>query len=152
MPKPIIYTPKRDDDYPRPFQYGSPPQWLCGDTVILIQSFAFWTIVTTKICLRHFSCAIWNWAIQFITKIRIIFDFISRYSEETRNCYDYVINILSEVDKQQGLSQCSSNTWTKEEFCRKFILPVTTKLAKYIEMYRTIHSKGTVVLPKIDTS
>ncbi|EDO45044.1 predicted protein [Nematostella vectensis] len=59
-----------------------------------------------------------------------------RYDETSHNCYDYVLNVIR---------QLLFVTAPKQDFCRQFILPVTTKIAKYLEMYRKVKIRGVVV-------
>ncbi|XP_020903334.1 MKRN2 opposite strand protein-like [Exaiptasia diaphana] len=69
-----------------------------------------------------------------------------RYHETSLNCYDYVLSMLKEINKG-GFFQDSKQLYSKEEFSKHLIVPLTRKVAKYIELYRNIKSKGTCVLP-----
>ena len=56
------------------------------------------------------------------------------YHEKEHNCFVFVLNFLKSL-KHDPISFEATN---KLEFCRKFILPKTTLVGKYICLYRKI--------------
>jgi hypothetical protein len=63
------------------------------------------------------------------------------YSDETRNCYDFVLGFL----QLMTLDQIEPSITNKSDFCRKFVVPHTARIAKYISLYRRLLKEATVV-------
>jgi hypothetical protein len=55
-----------------------------------------------------------------------------------------VLKTLSEINDSHR-HPGPDKLYQKEEFCRHYILPVTVKIAKYIDLFRNIKSNETVV-------
>ena len=55
------------------------------------------------------------------------------------NCYDFVLSFLNQLVKHNG------EHLTKQNFCRNYVVPVTTKAAKYINLYRKVAGSGITV-------
>jgi len=69
---------------------------------------------------------------------------LSIYEENSYNCYEYVIDVLSDI--------LSIPTLSKETFTTTYLLPETIKAAKYISLYHEIQScNGIVVHNVIDS-
>ncbi|XP_065843975.1 MKRN2 opposite strand protein-like [Oscarella lobularis] len=52
----------------------------------------------------------------------------ARYEPDTLNCYDFVVSVVNESEK--------SRVWTKENFCREILLPHTSRVGKFLLIFR----------------
>eukprot|EP00118_Oscarella_pearsei_P001598 m.7879 g.7879 ORF g.7879 m.7879 type:complete len:208 (+) comp19908_c0_seq1:28-651(+) len=53
-----------------------------------------------------------------------------RYNAVEYNCYDFVVNMVNVA------SYLERRIWTKDAFCRHILLPNTSRMAKFISIYR----------------
>ena len=66
----------------------------------------------------------------------------SRYDEQSNNCFDFALSFLSHF------LPTSKKALQKQDFCRDFIVPLTTKAAQYIDLYRRIQQGGGVFVER----
>ncbi|XP_028394117.1 MKRN2 opposite strand protein-like isoform X2 [Dendronephthya gigantea] len=63
-----------------------------------------------------------------------------KYNPTLNNCYDFVLSFLHE-----SFPGCQADFVNKENFCKAYILPRTTKAAQYIDLYRKVVENSFVV-------
>ncbi|XP_006813497.1 MKRN2 opposite strand protein-like [Saccoglossus kowalevskii] len=67
-----------------------------------------------------------------------------KYNEETHNCYDFVIGFLNNVQYNELIGK-DPPYLTRKQFCTEFIIPHTTKAARYIDLYRKVQQETFLV-------
>lgn len=82
-------------------------------------------------CLKFFSNS------YTLFRILIFFSF-SRYDEHNNNCYDFALSFLNQI------LPMNLEPFQKQDFCKDFIAPSTTKAAYYIDLYRRVQQGGGV--------
>ena len=66
----------------------------------------------------------------------------SRYNEHSNNCFDFALSFLNHY------LPTTMKPLQKQDFCKDFILPLTTKAAQYIDLYRRIQQGGGVFVER----
>ncbi|XP_071941726.1 MKRN2 opposite strand protein-like [Antedon mediterranea] len=69
---------------------------------------------------------------------------IDRYHPDLHNCFDFVINFLNCVQFNNWKVKCNEPI-TKSQFSTEYIVPATSKAARYISLYRSIERYGPVI-------
>ncbi|XP_077990392.1 MKRN2 opposite strand protein-like [Glandiceps talaboti] len=67
-----------------------------------------------------------------------------RYHEDEHNCYDFAIGFLNSI-KYSEFKDRGEEHLSRKSFCTDYILPFTTKAARYIDLYRKVESQILVV-------